>query len=45
LEAYEQLYTHSSSAPRGWQLVFGAGIAHEHEFIRFWSEVSDDMSK
>jgi PadR family transcriptional regulator, regulatory protein AphA len=38
LEVYEQIYgSFVPDAPSGWRLALEVGIAHEREFIRFWS--------
>jgi DNA-binding PadR family transcriptional regulator len=41
LEAYEQIYaSFVPDAPRGWRLALEAGIGHEREFVRFWSQLA-----
>jgi DNA-binding PadR family transcriptional regulator len=41
LEVYEQIYgSFVPDAPSGWRLALEAGIAHEREFIRFWSKLA-----
>src|ERR1700736_965897 len=40
LLAYEELKAGLSEPPRGWLLALDAGIGHEREFIRFWSELA-----
>jgi DNA-binding PadR family transcriptional regulator len=40
LLVYEELKAGLSDAPEGWLLALDAGIGHEHEFIRFWSELA-----
>jgi PadR family transcriptional regulator AphA len=45
LATYEELYANAPQSPEGWRLALEAGIGHEREFIRFWSNVgsnSDD---
>jgi DNA-binding PadR family transcriptional regulator len=42
LQAYEQLHeTAASRMPDGERLALEAGIAHEREWVRFWSAVGD----
>lgn len=41
LEAYEELRAGVTGIPSGMRLALQAGIGHEHEFIRFWSQVSE----
>jgi DNA-binding PadR family transcriptional regulator len=41
LRAYEHLHEGSAEMPRGMRLALEAGIGHEREFIRFWSELSE----
>ncbi len=45
LKAYEQLHTDNPDAPRGPRLALEAGIGHEREFIRFWSQVDEGASQ
>lgn len=45
LKAYEELHANTAEGPRGWRLALEAGIGHEREFIRFWSQVSDGESR
>jgi DNA-binding PadR family transcriptional regulator len=40
LEEYERLRETIVGAPRGQRLALDLGIAHEREFIRFWSRLS-----
>jgi PadR family transcriptional regulator, regulatory protein AphA len=42
---YEQLRADSTDAPPGWCLALEAGIGHEREFVRFWSELSERRSR
>lgn len=43
LVAYERLHADAAGEmPRGMRLALQAGIGHEREFIRFWSELADD---
>lgn len=39
LRAYEQLYAEATQWPPGWRLALEAGIGHERESIRFWTNV------
>jgi DNA-binding PadR family transcriptional regulator len=39
LEAYEQMRAEDAGVPRGMLLALEAGIGHEREFVRFWSEL------
>ena len=41
LESYEELQAALVDAPSGWRLALEAGIGHEREFIRFWSELGE----
>jgi PadR family transcriptional regulator, regulatory protein AphA len=41
LNAYEQLHENSAEMPHGMRLALQAGIGHEREFIRFWSELDE----
>jgi PadR family transcriptional regulator, regulatory protein AphA len=41
LEAYEQLHAEATEMPRGMRLALEAGIGHEREFVRFWSELDE----
>lgn len=45
LRAHEQLRADAFGWPRGWRLALEAGIGHEQEFIRFWSQVGRDASR
>lgn len=40
LAAYEQLASAEQSMAEGMRLALRAGIGHEREYVRFWSEVS-----
>ena len=40
LESFRELQERLSDAPEGWRLALQAGIGHELEFIRFWSELA-----
>jgi DNA-binding PadR family transcriptional regulator len=48
LELYERLRAGEHEVPgevvppQGWRLALEAGIGHEREFIRFWSELGED---
>jgi PadR family transcriptional regulator, regulatory protein AphA len=44
LIAYEQLQHDSADLPRGMLLALQAGIGHEREFIRFWSQLGENPS-
>lgn len=44
LATYEQLAQAGSEMPRGVQLALEAGLAHEREYVRFWSRVRDSDS-
>jgi DNA-binding PadR family transcriptional regulator len=45
LEVYEQIYgSFVPDAPSGWRLALEVGIAHEREFIRFWSKLAGRRS-
>jgi PadR family transcriptional regulator AphA len=39
LRAYEHLHESAAELPRGMRLALEAGIGHEREFIRFWSQL------
>ena len=39
LEVYEQTHAEAAEVPRGMRLALEAGIGHEREFVRFWSEL------
>jgi PadR family transcriptional regulator, regulatory protein AphA len=41
LSAYEHLHEGSTDMPRGMRLALEAGIGHERQFVRFWSELSE----
>jgi hypothetical protein len=42
---YEQIYgSFVPDAPSGWRLALEVGIAHEREFIRFWSKLAGRRS-
>jgi DNA-binding PadR family transcriptional regulator len=41
LQGYEQLGADVPDMPKGMRLALEAGIGHEREFIRFWSQVSE----
>jgi DNA-binding PadR family transcriptional regulator len=41
LEVLERLRASLPDAPRGQLLALECGIGHEHEFIRFWTRVSE----
>jgi PadR family transcriptional regulator, regulatory protein AphA len=41
LLAYEHLREGATDMPRGMLLALEAGIGHERQFIRFWSELSE----
>ncbi len=42
LSEYEQLREGVDGLPEGQRLALDCGIGHEREFIRFWSELSQD---
>jgi DNA-binding PadR family transcriptional regulator len=42
LASYETLHEGSKEMPRGMRLALEAGIGHEREFIRFWSQLVDE---
>jgi PadR family transcriptional regulator AphA len=42
LSEYEQLREGVEGLPEGQRLALDCGIGHEREFIRFWSELSQD---
>lgn len=42
LRAYEHLHAGSGEMPRGMRLALEAGIGHEREFIRFWSQLLNE---
>jgi DNA-binding PadR family transcriptional regulator len=44
LALYQQLASSGEAMPRGMRLALEAGIGHEREYIRFWSEVRDGRS-
>lgn len=41
LLSYERLREDAADMPRGMRLALEAGIGHERQFIRFWSELSE----
>ncbi|MGH2865210.1 MAG: PadR family transcriptional regulator [Solirubrobacteraceae bacterium] len=41
LLSYEHLHEGAGEMPHGMRLALEAGIGHEREFIRFWSELSE----
>jgi PadR family transcriptional regulator, regulatory protein AphA len=41
LKAYEQMHAEAAEVPRGMRLALEAGIGHEREFVRFWSELDE----
>jgi PadR family transcriptional regulator, regulatory protein AphA len=45
LQGYEQLSADVPDMPKGMRLALEAGIGHEREFIRFWSQVSEGTSE
>jgi PadR family transcriptional regulator, regulatory protein AphA len=42
LEGYEELHAAIAGSPPGWRRALEAGIGHEREFIRFWTDVLED---
>jgi DNA-binding PadR family transcriptional regulator len=45
LEAYEQMHAETAELPRGMRLALEAGIGHEREFVRFWSELDESARR
>lgn len=41
LKYYEQLMSEAGETPQGPALALEAGIAHEREYVRFWSKLAD----
>jgi PadR family transcriptional regulator AphA len=45
LASYEELRAGiPEDGPEGWRLALDGGIGHEHEFIRFWSQLASPAS-
>jgi DNA-binding PadR family transcriptional regulator len=42
LHSYEDMHESSAGMPRGMRLALEAGIGHEREFVRFWSQVLNE---
>lgn len=45
LESYRQRRKHDTPEPAGPRLTLEAGIAHEREWVRFWSRLSGDGAR
>jgi len=39
LELYEELAVRIADSPEGWRMALEAGMGHEREFVRFWTEL------